>query len=139
MKYFIYIILLYIVLPFNFSIDFITALIFFIAFNEDSRFALIFAFVAGLLIDLYNPAHLGVNILVYIVLVQSLLYLKRYIIQNMFTIFATFLVFYLMKIVITHLIVLSPLDAQPIIITILIFLPFFAALNKLVYKVWMKT
>lgn len=139
MKYLIYIVLLYLFLPFNFSIDLITLVLFFIIFNEDERFALIFSFLIGLLIDLYSPVHFGINILVYLVLTQLLLYIKKYIAQNFATIFGTFTIFYLTKIAIVHIILSSPLTIQPIIITIIAFVPFFLVLNKLVNGVWMKT
>jgi len=138
MKYFIYIILLYIFLPFNFSIDLITTLVFFVIFNEDERFTLIFAFLAGLLVDLYNPVKLGTNFLVYLILAQALLYLKKYIAQSLLAIVATFSIFYLLKIIVIHLALSSPLKIQPTIITIITFLPIFWVLNKLLYRVWMR-
>lgn len=139
MKYIIYIILLYIFLPFNFSVDLITILIFFIISNEDTKFALIFSFFTGLLIDLYNPANFGMNILVYLVLTQSLLYMKKYIAQNLATTLGTFVIFYVAKIVIIHIALLSPLKIYPITTTIIVFVPFFLILNRLVNGVWMKT
>ena len=138
MKYFIYIILLYIFLPFNFSIDLITTLVFFVIFNEDERFTLVFAFLAGLLVDLYNPVKLGANVLVYLILAQALLYLKKYIAQSLLAIVATFSIFYLLKIIVIHLALSSPLKIQPTIITIITFLPIFWVLNKLLYRVWMR-
>ena len=136
MKYLIYVILLYIFLPFNYRIDLITILIFFIIFNEDDRFVLIFSFLAGLLIDLYNPIYLGLNILTYTVLAQLVLYIKKYIAQDLLTVFGTFTVFYLTKTIIIHLALSSPLKIQLILITIITFLPVFLVLNRMRHGVW---
>lgn len=138
MKYILYIGLLYVFLPFNLYIDLIAILIFFIAFQEDDRFVLLFSFFAGLLIDLYYPVVLGINMLIYIILVQTLIYIKRYIIHSPVVVFAIFMTFYLTKIVIMHLILSAPLVIQPIIITTIVFFPIFILLNRLFYKRWIK-
>lgn len=138
MKYILYIVLLYVFLPFNLYIDLIAILIFFIAFQEDDRFVLLFSFFAGLLIDLYYPVVLGINMLIYIILVQTLIYIKRYIIHSPVVVFAIFMTFYLTKIVIMHLILSAPLVIQPIIITTIVFFPIFILLNRLFYKRWIK-
>ncbi|MBA7534744.1 hypothetical protein ES705_26993 [subsurface metagenome] len=138
MKYILYIALLYIFLPFNLYIDLIAILIFFVAFQEDERFVLLFSFFAGLLIDLYYPVVLGFNILVYIILAQTLVYIKKYIVHSPVVTFAIFTTFYLTKIAIIHLVVSAPLAIQPIIITSIAFFPIFMLLNRLVYKNWIK-
>ncbi len=138
MKYILYIVLLYVFLPFNLYIDLIAILIFFIAFQEDNRFVLLFSFFAGLLIDLYYPVVLGINMLIYIILVQTLIYIKRYIVHSPVVVFAIFMSFYLTKIVIMHLILSAPLVIQPIIITTIVFFPIFIFLNRLFYKRWIK-
>jgi len=138
MKYILYIVLLYVFLPFNIYIDLIAILIFFIAFQEDDRFVLLFSFFAGLLIDLYYPVVLGINMLIYIILVQTLIYIKRYIVHSPVVVFAIFMSFYLTKIVIMHLILSAPLVIQPIIITTIVFSPIFILLNRLFYKRWIK-
>ncbi|NOR16101.1 hypothetical protein GQ543_00095 [candidate division WOR-3 bacterium] len=138
MKYILYIVLLYVFLPFNIYIDLIAILIFFIAFQEDDRFVLLFSFFAGLLIDLYYPVVLGINMLIYIILVQTLIYIKRYIVHSPVVVFAIFMSFYLTKIVIMHLILSAPLVIQPIIITTIVFSPIFIFLNRLFYKRWIK-
>lgn len=138
MKYILYIVLLYVFLPFNIYIDLIAILIFFIAFQEDNRFVLLFSFFAGLLIDLYYPVVLGINMLIYIILVQTLIYIKRYIVHSPVVVFAIFMSFYLTKIVIMHLILSAPLVIQPIIITTIVFSPIFIFLNRLFYKRWIK-
>ncbi|MBA7626478.1 hypothetical protein ES703_33928 [subsurface metagenome] len=138
MKYILYIVLLYVFLPFNPYIDLIAILIFFIAFQEDDRFVLLFSFFAGLLIDLYYPVVLGINMLIYIILVQTLIYIKRYIVHSPVVVFAIFMSFYLTKIVIMHLILSAPLVIQSIIITTIVFSPIFILLNRLFYKRWIK-
>jgi len=138
MKYILYIVLLYVFLPFNLYIDLIAILIFFIAFQEDDRFVLLFSFFAGLLIDLYYPVVLGINMLIYIILVQTLIYIKRYIVHSPVVVFAIFMSFYLTKIVIMHLILSAPLVIQSIIITTIVFSPIFILLNRLFYKRWIK-
>lgn len=138
MKYIFYIVLLYIFLPFNLYIDLIAILIFFIAFQEDDRFVLLFSFFAGLLTDLYYPVVLGINMLIYIILAQTLIYIKRYIAHSPVVIFAIFMSFYLTKIGIMHLILSAPLVIQPIIITTIVFFPIFILLNRLFYKRWIK-
>ncbi len=138
MKYILYIVLLYVFLPFNIYIDLIAILIFFIAFQEDDRFVLLFSFFAGLLIDLYYPVVLGINMLIYIILVQTLIYIKRYIVHSPVVVFAIFMSFYLTKIVIMHLILSAPLVIQPIIITTIVCSPIFIFLNRLFYKRWIK-
>ncbi|KPJ72061.1 hypothetical protein AMJ52_07570 [candidate division TA06 bacterium DG_78] len=139
MKYIVYILLLYLFLPFSFSVDLVTLLLFFIIFNEDHRFALIFSFLIGLLVDLYSPVSLGINMLVYLILTQSLLYVKKYIAQNLATTFGTFTIFYVIKVTTIHIVLTSSLAFQPIITTIIAFLPFFFILNRLVHGIWMKT
>lgn len=139
MKYLLYVALLYIFLPFNLHIDLIAMLIFFTVFKEDETFVLLFSFFAGLLVDLYYPVVLGINLLVYIILVQALLYIKKYIVQSLTVTFAVFIAFYLIKIAIIHLVLSYPLKIQTIIITTILFIPVFLLLNKLRYKIWMRT
>jgi len=139
MKYILYIALLYIFLPFNLYIDLIAVLIFFIALRENERFTLFFSFFAGLLTDLYYPVVIGINLLIYIGLVQVLLYIKKYMAQSNLVTFALFAIFFLTKIVIVHLVLSTPLKIQPVIITLMFFFPTFMLLNRLVYRVWMKT
>ncbi len=138
MKYFLYIALLYVFLPLNLHIDLIAVLIFFIAFRENEIFVLLFAFFAGLLIDLYYPVVLGLNMLVYVILVQVLLHIKKYITQSLPVTFAIFTAFYATKIAVIHLALSSPLKIQPIIITTILFFPFLLALKSLTYRIWMK-
>jgi len=139
LKYLLYFALLYVLLPFNLYIDLISILIFYLVFNEDERFALIFSFFAGLLIDLFHPVVLGVNILIYVIFVQTLLYVKKYFKQNMWVNWIVFAVYYLAKVFVTHIAISAPVRIQPIIFTIMCFLPLVLISNKIKYKVWMRT
>jgi len=139
MRYLLYAILLYIILPFNIYVDLLAILVFYIVFNEDEKFVLLFSFYAGLLIDLYYPVVIGINTLIYIVLVQALLHIKKYIIQSPIVTVAVFIAFYLTKIGIIHLAFSTPPKMQPIIITIAFFFPVFMIFQKLIHNIWMKT
>lgn len=139
MKYVWYLALLYILLPFNLYVDLISILIFYTVFHEDERFALIFSFFAGLLIDLFYPVVLGVNIIIYILLVQIMLYIKKYIIHNLWVSWTVFTAYYLAKTIVTYIALSAPVKIQAIILTIICFLPFILILNKLKYRVWIKT
>jgi rod shape-determining protein MreD len=119
-------------------VDLISVLVFYIVFHEDERFTLIFSFLAGLLIDLFYPIVLGVNIIIYIVLVQIMLYVKKYIVHSIWVSWVVFTAYYIIKTVITYLTLSAPLRPFPIIMTLLGFLPFVLILNKLKYRVWMK-
>lgn len=138
MKYLLYIALLYLFLPFNLHVDAITILLFFIILNEDERFCLVFSFFAGLLIDLYYPAVLGINTLIYIVMVQTLLYSKKYITKTPVVTIGLFTIFYLVKITLTHAAVSFPLSFFGMILTIVLFFPIYVSLNKIINNTWMK-
>ncbi len=139
MKYLWYFALLYILLPFNLYIDMISILIFYLVFNEDERFTLAFSFFAGLLTDLFYPVVLGVNILIYVLLAQTMIYVKKYINQKMLVNWTVFAIYYLIKIIITHIAISTPVNIKPIILTIFCFLPIILLFNKIKYKVWMRT
>ena len=96
-RYVLYIALLYILLPLNASIDLISMMIFFIALTENESAALLVAFFAGLLIDLYYPVLFGINMLTYAVLVQAVVYFRKYFTQSPFVIFAVFTCFYIIR------------------------------------------
>ena len=117
----------------------ISILIFYLVFNEDARFTLAFSFFAGLLTDLFYPVVLGVNILIYVLLVQTMFYVKKYINQKMLINWAVFAIYYLVKITITHIAISTPVSIKPIILTIFCFLPIILLFNKIKYKVWMRT
>lgn len=138
MSYFWYVLLLYALLPFNMYIDLISILIFYLVFHEHERFTLIFSFLAGLLIDLFYPVILGVNIIVYIVLAQILIYLKKYIVHSIWVSWIIFIAYYFTKTAVIHLMFSAPLRPFSVLLTIIGFIPFVLVLNKLKYRVWMK-
>lgn len=137
-RYFVYFIALYLALPFNAIIDILAIIVFFIITEEDERFALIFAFIAGLFIDLYYPVRLGINTLIYVIVTQSLIYLKKYLIRNPLTTFATFIVFYLIKTALANVIIHSPINLNLIFFTVLTFFPLTLLLSKITLGVWMR-
>jgi cell shape-determining protein MreD len=138
LRYLFYVVALYLALPFSDTIDVVTIIVFFTIIEEDARFALVFAFLTGLISDLYLPIRLGINTLVYLTLSQSLLVLKKYLILNPLTTIATFIVFYLIKTAVLNVLVSSPINLTQIIYTILIFFPFTLLLKKIATGVWMK-
>lgn len=138
-RYFIYILLLYILLPVNAAIDLIAILAFFVALNEDETIALLFAFLAGLLIDLYYPILFGINMLVYTVLVQAVLYVKKYFAQGPLILMVVFAAFYIAKHLVMYIFVAPVWHIQLLILTVALFLPVFLILNRTLYGIWMKT
>jgi hypothetical protein len=139
MIYPLYFLILYLLLPFNSLIDLITILIFFIAFNENEKFSIIFAFFCGLLIDLYNPVKFGLNTIVLTVLSQILVYVKKYVAKGLIPIFFTFLIFYLLRIFIVTLAAPGVFHLISILVTVILFLPLSALLNRMFRRSWMKT
>jgi rod shape-determining protein MreD len=138
-RYALYIILFYVLLPINASIDLIAMLVFFIAFREEESAALLFAFAAGLLIDLYYPVLFGINMLTYVILVQAVLYLKKYITENPLITWIVFTAFYLARTTVIYLLVSPSLHISLYALTIVLFLPIFVVLNRTLYGIWMKT
>lgn len=138
-RYVLYVVLLYILLPVNASIDLIAMLIFFIAFREDESAALLFAFFAGLLIDLYYPILFGINMLTYVILVQAVLYLKKYFTENPFIIWVVFTIFYITRTIVIYVFVSPSLHIPLYVLTIAFSLPVFMVLNRTVHGIWMKT
>ncbi len=137
-RYLVYFIALYLALPFNAITDIVAIIVFFIVTEEDERFALVFSFIAGLLIDLYYPVRLGINTLIYLTVTQSLIYLKKYLIRNPLTTFATFIVFYLIKTALANVIISSPINLALIFCTVLTFFPMMLLLSKLTFGIWMR-
>lgn len=138
LRYSLYIVALYLALTINAYVDVLTIIVFFIIMKEDARFALIFAFLAGLLVDLYSPVHLGVNTLLLLVLAQTLLFLKRFLVVNPLTNVATFLVFYLVKTALANILVSAPISILHIVYTVAAFFPVTIILNRINFRVWMR-
>lgn len=138
LRYAVYIVALYLALTINAYVDVLTIIVFFIIMKEDARVALIFAFLAGLLVDLYSPVHLGVNTLLMLVLAQTLLLLKRFLVVNPLTNVATFLVFYLVKIALANILVSAPISTLHIVYTVVAFFPVTIILNRINFRIWMR-
>jgi rod shape-determining protein MreD len=138
-RYVLYIALLYILLPLNASIDLISMMIFFIALTENESAALLVAFFAGLLIDLYYPVLFGINMLTYAVLVQAVVYFRKYFTQSPFVIFAVFTCFYIIRSAVMYIIVTPTFHIPLFVLTIVFFLPVFVILNRTLHGTWMRT
>lgn len=138
LRYLLYIIALYVTLPFSGTVDLAAIIVFHVIMTEDARFALALAFGAGLLTDLYFPARLGVNTVVFVALSQALLVLKKFLILHPLTTVATFIVLYLIKTAALNLAIASPIELTRILYTLLAFFPAIGLLNKLSHGVWMK-
>lgn len=139
MRYIAYLLLLYLFLPFNHLIDFIAILAFYILINESGFFSIIFAFFCGLLIDLYHPSFLGTTPLIYLILGQGVIYLKRYLVREPIIISAAFLIFYLLKTLFATLTRVGHLSGVYIFFTILFFIPLVFLLNKIFFKEWARS
>lgn len=138
MRYIVYIVLLYIFLPFNRMFDLITVMLFFIIFNENEWFAIVFSFFAGFLIDLYIPTFLGINALIYTVLAQILLYVKRFVAKDLITVLLAFTVFFLLKVIMVTVVTGSPVTLAPLILTVAASLPLYLSANRLAFRTWMR-
>ncbi len=138
LRYLFYILALYLSLPFSATVDITTIIVFCVIVKEDARFALIFAFVTGLLIDLYSPIRLGVTTIVYLTLAEVLLYLRKFLVLNPITTIATFTVLYLIKTAILNFVISAPINPGTMIFTLLAFFPVFFLLNRVSYGTWMK-
>jgi len=138
MRYIVYIALLYLFLPFNRLLDLISVMLFFIIFNENEWFAIVFSFFAGFLVDLYNPTFLGLHALAYTVLAQILLYVKRFVAKDLITVLLAFAVFFLLKMILVAVVTGSPITPVPLVLTIAACLPLYLTANKLVFRTWMR-
>jgi rod shape-determining protein MreD len=138
MRYLIYILLLYVFLPFGYRIDLISILLFFVVMNEDSRFSIAFAFLCGLLVDLYYPAGLGINALIFTLLSQAIIFVKKYIAKEPLTTMIVFGIFYALKTIAAAILLLPHVNIMTIGLTLVLFLPLFLLLNRVLFRVWMK-
>lgn len=138
LRYLFYIIALYATMPFSPTVDVTTVIVFFVLIEEDERFALCFAFLAGLISDLYFPVRLGVNMLTGVALGQLLILLKKYLVLNPLTTIATFIVFYFLKTATLNVAVSLPIEPMRILYTILVAFPTLLLLRRTLLGVWMK-
>ncbi len=139
MRFALYILLFYIFLPFNRYIDLIAIIIFFIFWHEKHLIALLYALFIGLLIDLYYPSMLGLNILIYLVFGQIIIFFRDFIVQNLPTTVALFSAFFLSKIIAVSLLSSTDLHLRSIVFTFLAFVPVYLGLHKIIFRAWMKT
>ncbi len=139
MRFLAYFVLAYLFLPINSSIDFITILVYFIILNEDEKFSILFAFFVGLLIDLYYPAVLGLNMMIFLILSQALIFLKKYFVREPFTLILVFSVFYLLRVFLVFAVNGLAFYITTIILTIILSLPLIYLLNKICFRVWIKS
>lgn len=139
MRFLLYFFLAYLFLPLNRTIDLITILVYFIILNEDERFSIAFAFFAGLLIDLYYPVSLGLNIMIFLILCQALIFFKKYFMRQPFTLIFVFSIFYLLRILINFVANGMISHFTSMIFTIIFSLPVICLLNRICFKVWMKS
>jgi cell shape-determining protein MreD len=139
MRFALYLILFYLFIPFNRYADVIAIIIFFIFWHENDWIALGYALFVGLLIDLYYPAMLGLNMLLLLILGQALILARDFIILNIPTTIALFSAFFLLKTIVIILVSVSNFHVWPIILTFLFFTPIYLGLHKLVYRQWTKT
>lgn len=137
-RYLVYLIMLYLGLPVSALVDIIAITVFYVALEEDGRFAIIFAFLSGLLIDLYHPDHIGINMLIYVILTELLLWMRKFLVLNPLTTIATFIVFQLVETALANILIGAPLNPMHIVYTIAIFFPIILALNRINYGIWMK-
>lgn len=139
MRFLAYFILAYLFLPINSTIDFITILVYFIVLSEDEKFSILFAFFTGLLIDLYYPTLLGFNMIIFLILSQVLIFLKKYFVREPLTLTIVFCLFYLLRVLAVYAINGLPFHFTTIILTIVLNLPLVCLLNKICFRVWMKS
>lgn len=138
MKYLIYVILLYVFLPFNYVIDIIAVLLFIVYLKENPYFVLLYAFFAGLLLDLYYPVMLGFHMVLYLTLMQMLIYVRKYLAHQTLITFTLFLAYYITKIIVSVLVLRINLPVQTIGLTIVTFGVLTLVTSVLPQRSWMK-
>ncbi len=139
MRFVLYFVLIYIFIPLNSTVDLISMLVFFVVLNEDPKFSIIFAFFSGLVFDLYYPISLGLNILIFLGLSEVLLYLRKYFIKEPLTLLFIFTVYYIFRLLLVYVLSGAGINVTSMFITIMLSLPVFYMLNRICFRVWMKT
>jgi hypothetical protein len=138
LKYIVYVLLLYIFLPFNHVVDIIAILLFVAHLKENPYFVLPFAFFAGLLLDLYYPVMLGFHMLTYLILIQLLVFVRKYLAHQFLIMFALFLAYYITKIIASALVLRTDLRLETIGLTIMTFGVISTITYVLPQRSWMK-
>mgnify|MGYP000294833363 CR=1 FL=1 len=139
MRILFYFILTYLFLPINSAADLLTILVYFVVLNEDEKFSIMFAFFVGLMIDLYYPLSLGVNMLIFLVLSQGLVFIKKYFVHEPLTLFIVFVIFYFIKFLFANIIPGRIVMWNTIFFTLIFALPVLFILHKICFKVWIRT
>lgn len=138
MKYIFYVLLLYIFLPFNHVVDCIAILLFIVFLKENPYFVLPFAFFAGLLLDLYLPVLLGFHMLTYLVLMQFMIYIRKYLAHQFIIMLALFLAYYVTKNIAVILVFGIDLPLKTLGFTVIVFGIMSAITYALPQRSWMK-
>ncbi len=136
MRYFLYFFLLYVFLPLNAFVDLIAITVFFIIFHEQEHYALIFAFFAGLLLDLFQPAKLGLQTMIFTALGQSLIFVRKFVAKGLIPITATFFIFFSIRTATMALAVYRNFSLPVFLTTMTGFLPLYLLYNRLMLGSW---
>lgn len=139
MRFALYLLIFYLILPFNAYIDLIAIVIFFIFWHENNWIALGYAMFVGLLIDLYYPSLLGLNMLLLVAAGQVIILVRDFIVQNMPTTIALFTAFFLFKTIIISLVSRANFHPWSMVLTFLAFTPVYLGLHKVMQRQWTKT
>jgi rod shape-determining protein MreD len=119
-------------------IDLLSILLFFVILNEDDKFSITFSFFIGLLLDLYYPVTMGLNIFILLVLSQALVFIRKYFVHEPLTIIIVFVLFYSLRILLLYIFSGKFIGLAPMFFTIIACLPVTFLLQRLCFKVWMR-
>ncbi len=138
MRFLLYFILVYFFIPINSAVDLLTILVYFVALNEDNRFSILFAFFVGLLMDLYYPVSIGVNMLIFLILTQGLVFIKKYLVREPLTLIIVFTIFYSVRVLTAYVIPGRIIMWNNAFLTIIFALPVIFILQKICFNVWIR-
>lgn len=138
MRYLLYFFLLYVFLPLNAFVDLIAITVFFIIFHEPEQYALIFAFFAGLLLDLFQPVKLGLHTMLFTTLGQSLIFLRKFVAKGLIPITATFFIFFIVRTAALAFAVYRNFSFPVFLTTMTGFLPLYLLYHRLMLGSWTK-
>ncbi len=138
MRFLLYFILVYFFIPINSAVDLLTILVYFVALNEDNIFSILFAFFVGLLMDLYYPVSIGVNMLIFLILTQGLVFIKKYLVREPLTLIIVFTIFYSVRVLTAYVIPGRIIMWNNAFLTIIFALPVIFILQKICFNVWIR-
>lgn len=138
MRFLLYFILVYFFIPINSAVDLLTILVYFVALNEDNRFSILFAFFVGLLMDLYYPVSIGVNMLIFLILTQGLVFIKKYLVREPLTLIIVFTIFYSVRVLTAYVFPGRIVMWNTAFLTIIFALPVIFILQKICFNVWIR-